>query len=140
MYYMILRRHRIHAILKRQQHVPNLVCVQQFCSQCEDNPDIDQDCPQCGKRKHSFWEDPVGDLLTYLCKTRSWANRVIAIAHNAKAFDLQFILSRAIFLKWRPELIMNGIKNNVYENGTSYFSGISHSFHYFCANCQKHLV
>jgi hypothetical protein len=95
---------------KATEHVPNLVCIKQFCSQCEDNSDIDQDCEQCGKRKHSFWEDPVGDLLTYLCKSRPWANRVITIAHNAKAFDLQFILSRAIFLKWRPKLIMNGIK------------------------------
>jgi len=36
-------------------------------------------------------------------------NKIIAIAHNAKAFDLQFIL-KAILLKWKPELIMNGLK------------------------------
>jgi hypothetical protein len=71
---------------KATVHKPKLVCVQQFCSQCEDIADIDQDCPQCGKRKHSFWDDPVGDLLTYLCKPRPWANRVIAIAHNANLF------------------------------------------------------
>jgi len=29
-------------------------------------------------------------------------NKVIAIAHNAKAFDLQFIMNREILLKWRP--------------------------------------
>jgi hypothetical protein len=91
-------------------HVPNLVCVQQFCSRCEGIADIDQDCEQCGIRKHSFWVDPVGDLLTYLCEPRPWASRVIAIAHNTKAFDLQFILSRAILLKWRPELIMSGMQ------------------------------
>jgi len=34
----------------------------------------------------------------------------VAIAHNAKAFDLHFILNRAIFLKWKPKLILNGIK------------------------------
>jgi hypothetical protein len=34
----------------------------------------------------------------------------VAIAHNAKAFDLQFILSRTILLKWRPELIMSGME------------------------------
>jgi hypothetical protein len=33
---------------------------------------------------------------------------VVAIAHNAKAYDLHFILNRAILLKWQPELIMNG--------------------------------
>ena len=31
------------------------------------------------------------------------------IAHNAKAFDLHFILNRAIVLKWMPELIMSGL-------------------------------
>jgi hypothetical protein len=52
---------------KANVHVPNLVCVQQFCSQCEDKADIEEDCIQCSIRKHSFWQDPVGDLLTYLC-------------------------------------------------------------------------
>ena len=63
-----------------------------------------------GQRKHSFWADSVGDLLTYLCKPRPWAKKVVAIAHNAKAFDLHFIINRAIMLKWMPELIMNGLK------------------------------
>jgi hypothetical protein len=89
-------------------HVPNLVCFQQFCTLCEGEIDIETDCKRCGKRKHTFWEeDPVGDLLTYLCRSRPWANKIVAIAHNAKAFDLHFILNRAIMLQWRPELIMN---------------------------------
>ena len=93
------------------QHVPNLVCIQQFCSECENVEDIEQDCPRCGTRKHTFWEaDPVGDLLSYLCERRPWVNKVIAIAHNAKAYDLHFILNRAILLKWTPDLIMNGLK------------------------------
>jgi hypothetical protein len=37
-------------------------------------------------------------------------NKVIAIAHNAKSFDLHFILNRAILLKWQPEIITNGVK------------------------------
>jgi hypothetical protein len=69
------------------EHVPNLLCLQQFCSQCENIADIDVDCPQCLKRKHSFWEDPVGNLLTYLCEPRPWCKKLITIAHNAKAFD-----------------------------------------------------
>jgi hypothetical protein len=52
----------------------------------------------------------VGDLLTYLCQPRPWVNKIIAIAHNAKPFDLHFILNRAILLDWQPELIMNGQK------------------------------
>jgi hypothetical protein len=49
-------------------------------------------------------------MLSYLCEPRPWVKKIIAIAHNAKAFDLHFILSRAILLKWEPELIMNGLK------------------------------
>jgi len=40
-----------------------------------------------------------GELLSYLTERRAWANKIIAIAHNAKAFDLHFILNRAILLK-----------------------------------------
>ena len=54
--------------------------------------------------------DPVGDLLTYLCEPRTWVKQIIAIAHNAKAFDLHFILNRAVLLKWRLELVMSGQK------------------------------
>ena len=35
--------------------VPNLVCLQQFCAQCETKSDIDIDCTRCGKRKHAFF-------------------------------------------------------------------------------------
>jgi len=92
--------------------VPHLVCLQQFCSHCEDAENCG-DCVPCGKRKHWFWDDPVGDMLCYLFEHRLWANRIVAIAHNAKAFDLHFILNGAIMLKWKPKLIMNGIKSCV---------------------------
>ena len=44
-------------------HVPNLVCVQQFCSRCEDVEALERDCVRFGKRKFSSWPDPVGDLF-----------------------------------------------------------------------------
>ena len=58
-------------------HVPNLICLQQYCSQCEMLPDIDEDCERSGRRQHTFWDDPIGDLLSYLGEpqpsvTRSW--------------------------------------------------------------------
>ena len=34
----------------------------------------------------------------------------MAIAHNAKGFDSQFMLNRAIQMKWKPELILNEFK------------------------------
>ena len=43
-----------------------------------------------------FWDDPVGDLQTYVFERRPWANKTIVIAHNANAFDLHFLLNRAI--------------------------------------------
>jgi hypothetical protein len=55
---------------KATVHVPNLVCVQQFCSQCESTEDVEKDCSRCGRRIHSFWQDPVGDFLSYLCEQR----------------------------------------------------------------------
>jgi hypothetical protein len=62
------------------------------------------------QENHSFWNDPVGDLLNYLCEPRPWASTIVAIAHNAKAFHLHFTLNRAIMLKWNTELITNGLK------------------------------
>ena len=47
----------------------------------------------------------MGDVLSYLCESRPWVEKIIVIAHNAKAFALHFIL-----LKWQVELIMNGMK------------------------------
>ena len=52
----------------------------------------------------------MGDLLTHLCEARPLVRQVIAIAHNAKSIDVHFILSRAVLLKWRPELVMSGQK------------------------------
>ena len=90
--------------------VPNLVCVQQFCTQCEISADVDEDCERCGKRKHSFWDDPIGDLLSYFCELRPWVSKVVALAHNTRALDSQFILNRAIQMKWKSELILKGLK------------------------------
>ena len=39
-------------------HEPILVCLQQFCTACEMQDDYEQDCARCGKRQHSFFEDP----------------------------------------------------------------------------------
>ena len=89
-------------------HVPNIVCVQQFCARCEDVEE--GDCVRCCKRKHSLWQDPVGELLTYVTEPRPWTNKIVATAHNAKAFDLHFILNRAILVKWKSEIIMKRLK------------------------------
>ena len=96
-------------------HESILVCLQQFCTACDMQDDYQQDCVRCGKRQHSFFEDPVGDLLSYLCEPRPWCKKVVAIAHNAKAFDAQFILTRAIL---SPSVICRRfVARNSYING-----------------------
>jgi len=62
-----------------------------------------KDCARCGKPEQSFCDDPIGDLLSYLCDPRQWVSKVVVVAHNAKAFDSQFILNKAIQMKWKPE-------------------------------------
>ena len=57
------------------------------------------------ERENSFWTDPVGDF-----KSRPLADRIVAIAHNTKAFDVFFVLNRLVRMKSLPELIMNGQK------------------------------
>lgn len=87
--------------------MPNRVCVQQFCALCEHQPNLEVDC-WCGKRKNSFWIDHVVNLISYTFKSRPWADRIVAIAHNAKAFDM-FVLNSLVQMKLLPELlIMNG--------------------------------
>jgi hypothetical protein len=93
---------------KATVHVPNLVSLQQNCSHCESSDDVMKYCARCGKRQHAFYNDPVRNMLSYLYGPRPWVKEIMAIAHNAKAFDLQFILDRVVLSKWRPEIIMNG--------------------------------
>jgi len=69
----------------------------------------DGDCVRCGKRKYLFWDDPVGEMLLYL-PSHALGPIMFAIAHNGKAFDLHFFLNRAIVLKRKAEMIMNGLK------------------------------
>ena len=61
-------------------------------------------------------EITCGGYVDYLCESRPSVEKVIVIAHNAKAFELHFILNRAILLKLQVEMIMNGL-NYVHASG-----------------------
>jgi ethanolamine transporter EutH len=75
-------------------------------------------------------DDGSGDFLFFACcfvppqSPLIWCNIVIAITHNAKAFDSQFILRRAILLKCKSELILKGLK--------IISTKMQHSFFRFC--------
>jgi hypothetical protein len=78
---------------------------------CEDKADVDVDSRRYVKRKHSFWTELVGDLISHTFRSRPWTDRIVPVAHNAKAFDLHFVPNRLVRMKLLPELlIMNGQK------------------------------
>jgi hypothetical protein len=109
---------------KATLHVPNLVCVQQFCSQCEDIADIEQDCERCEKRKHYFWDDSVGDLLNYLCKPRPWAN---SHCHSSQRQGIRSAVysKQGDFTEMATGTDYEWDVDSLYVNGTSSISGIS---------------
>ena len=60
----------------------------------------------------------MGDLLTYLCEPRPWVKQTIAVAHNAKPFNLHFIISRAALLKRKNGARDERPEDNINEDGT----------------------
>jgi len=56
------------------EHVPNLIFDQQMCCKCEVVEDVNDDCEQCGKRVHYFWQTPVGKFIDYLRLSRPFAD------------------------------------------------------------------
>jgi hypothetical protein len=55
--------------------------------------------PQVWQQEAQFLVVLRGDLLAHLFKRRPWAERVVAIAQNASAFDLQFLLNSLFKMK-----------------------------------------
>jgi hypothetical protein len=71
---------------------------------------VNVDCEQCGKRIHSFWQDPIGKFIDYLRMSRSFTDKIYVISHNSRGYDAQFLLRRILELIWEPKLIMDGSK------------------------------
>src|SRR3569832_336249 len=76
------------------RHTPNLCVAHVVCEDCK-KIDIDTNpnylCMLCGIRNKVFkGESCVDEFCTYLFSSNM--RNVIAIAHNAKAFDSQFIV------------------------------------------------
>lgn len=98
---------------KTRVHVPTLCVVQQTCSYClnDDDDDMTKLCQYCGVREYVFDQDPVKQLVDLATKPLHSFNRTICIAHNAKAFDAQFILryfaTRSVANEM-PSIILNG--------------------------------
>ena len=71
---------------------------------------VNVDCEQCGKRVHTFWQDPVGKFIDFLRISRQIADKIYVISHNYRGEDAQFLLRRFMELIWEPKLIMDGSK------------------------------
>jgi hypothetical protein len=81
-----------------------------MCNKCEAVDDVNVDCEQCGKRVHTFWQEPVGKFIDYLRMSRSFADKIYVISHNSRGYDAQFLLRMILELRWEPKLIMDGSK------------------------------
>ena len=92
------------------EYIPNLICAQQMCSNCEAVDDLSFDCEQCGKSTHMFWQDPVGRFIDYPRLSRPFADKIYVISHKSRGYDAQFLLSRFLELRWVPKLIMDVTK------------------------------
>jgi hypothetical protein len=82
------------------EHVPNLICALQMCCECETVDDVNVDCEQCGKRVHTFWQDPVGKFIDYLRLSRPFADKIYVILYNSRRYDAHFLLRRFLELRW----------------------------------------
>lgn len=75
------------------EHYPNLLVSQQVCAKCDNIESNEYDCFYCGNRQKIFESKScVGDFLTYMVNINQKFKKIIAIAHNSKAYDSHFIL------------------------------------------------
>ena len=98
------------------RHTPNLCVAHVLCEDCKtidinDNPDYI--CKLYGNRNKVFkGESCVNEFCSYLYSPKM--KNIIAIAHNAQAFDSQFIIKFLCSQGIRPQVIMKGIFKNHY--------------------------
>ena len=81
--------------------------------ECEDVEDTERDCARCGKRKHTFWDEPVADMLPSLCEQRPWVNKIIAQRQSLRS-PFQPQQSHPVDMAARID--HERTENNVYED------------------------
>jgi len=77
---------------------------------CEAVEDVNVDFEECGKRVHSFWQDPVDKSINYFGLSRPFADKVYVILHNCRGYNAQFHLRMFLELRLEPKFIMDGSK------------------------------
>lgn len=93
-------------------HVPNLCVMQQSCSTCIGQPEVQEFCGGCGIREKIFRVNPVKQFVDYVTSNFQTFNQVVCISHHGKAYDMQFILRYIVEEKNMapPEIILTGSK------------------------------
>lgn len=98
------------------EHKPNLCVVQIACNECSDELSVDQNCPNCGERSHTFsGKNVVGDLMGFIGSVDKKFKRVTILAHNMQGYDGHFCLRymyqhKNVWFLNENSLIMNGTK------------------------------
>lgn len=93
-------------------HHPNLCIASQICHRCDRDETENPNCVNCGERTRVFeGENCVSDFIDYIEDYRKFCgNHVTCIAHNAKGFDLNFIIAELLDRKRKLHIIMGGRK------------------------------
>ncbi|XP_067203729.1 uncharacterized protein [Linepithema humile] len=104
-------------------HVPTLCVAQQICETCAEIEDTSVRCRWCSIREYIFRRDPVKEFVDFATRPTKYFKHIICIAHNAKAFDAQFILRYIVEsgTALEPRVILNGTKIVVLTVGHTKF-------------------
>ena len=104
-------------------HVPNLCVAHQVCTDCIDIDDMRIVCTTCGVREFVFNRDPVKQLLALCVREKTDFAEIVCIAHNARAFDSQFILKELSENPQcsSPSVILNGHNITLLKYGRTKF-------------------
>ncbi|KYN42035.1 putative DNA polymerase [Trachymyrmex septentrionalis] len=105
-------------------HVPTLCVAQQICEACAEIETMSLRCRWCGVREFVFSRDPVKEFVDFATRSSKYFKKFICIAHNAKAFDAQFILKYIVEksgITEEPRVILNGTKIIVMTIGRTKF-------------------
>ncbi|MGB5440078.1 MAG: DNA polymerase, partial [Gammaproteobacteria bacterium] len=95
-------------------HEPNLCIAYKFCDGCQDavlNQKNFSSCTRCGPNRWTFeGSSTISDFGEWLYSDNMGTkkNPVIAIAHNARGFDAQFLINYLAEKGYRPEIVTKG--------------------------------
>lgn len=94
------------------EHRPNLCVASQICHRCHLNESDEPDCINCTPRTRVFEGlDCVKQFIGFVDNYRKFcANHVTCIAHNARGFDMNFIITELLERDRSLKIILGGRK------------------------------